>query len=148
MQKRKNPPALRAAVAGVMLAVAVVAAGCGSEPQEVAQVSLDGTHWRAIDIDGEPTVGGSEPTIEFAGTRVKGSGGCNAFGGSFTVDGTAITVGDIGSTLKLCEGEVGEIETRFMRALLGAQSADVDDAGELRLTGVGGAIHFVPARGG
>ena len=129
----------------IVAALAVAVAACGSPPAEVVQLTLDGTAWRAVDIDGEPTVGGSEPTIEFAGERVKGSGGCNAFGGSFVLDGTTISVGDIGSTLRLCAGDIGEVETRFMRALISVQTAAVDEAGELRLTGVGGAIHLVPA---
>jgi heat shock protein HslJ len=42
-------------------------------------------------------------TAEFASGELSGDSGCNTFGGSYEVDGTAITVGKLQSTLRACE---------------------------------------------
>jgi heat shock protein HslJ len=48
---------------------------------------------------------------------VSGSGGCNSFTATYTVDGAKLTIGDPASTLMLCDGPAGEVETSYFAAL-------------------------------
>lgn len=75
----------------------------------------------------EPVVAGSEVTLSFdAAGQAGGSGGCNAYGGSYTVDGSSITFGEIVSTLMACADEaVNEQEGRYLAALGGATTFEV-----------------------
>lgn len=56
-------------------------------------------------------VQGSTPTLAFAedGT-LSGTGGCNQLTGSFEVDGNAITIGPLASTMMSCEEPAGVME--------------------------------------
>jgi heat shock protein HslJ len=135
-----------------LFAVALV--GCASSgptassPPASAPASLPGTSWMVATIDGTATLANTRPTIAFgADGQVQGTGGCNGYRGPYTLDGNAIEVGDIASTLILCEGEVGAQEAAFMAALRGATTWRIAGDGDLELTGIG-AIVGTPVAGG
>jgi heat shock protein HslJ len=68
---------------------------------------------------------------------VVGTGSCNSYGGPYRLDGDAIEVGDLASTLILCQDPaIGAQEAAFMAALRGAQTWRIDAAGDLQLSGV------------
>jgi heat shock protein HslJ len=119
-------------------AVAILAlAGCALPGDDNANGGLANTAWTVISIGGAQTIKGSEPTMAFApeGT-VSGSGGCNQYSGSFRTDGDRITVGQLGSTLMLCEGEVGAQEQAFTTGLSAATSWRLAESGNLELAGM------------
>ncbi len=62
--------------------------------------------------------------------RVQGDTDCNNFGGSFTVDGTAISFGPLMSTLMYCEGSQ---ETQFLKYFNEVDHVFFDAAGNLVL---------------
>lgn len=62
--------------------------------------------------------------------RVQGDTDCNNFGGSFTVDGTAISFGSLMSTLMYCEGSQ---ETQFLKYFNEVDHVFFDEAGNLVL---------------
>ena len=116
---------------------ALVVSGCFLRREDNASGGLANTAWTVISIGGAPTIKGSEPTMAFApeGT-VSGSGGCNQYSGPFHTDGDRITVGQLASTLMLCEGQVGAQELAFTSALSGATSWRQAENGNLELAGV------------
>ncbi len=97
---------------GLLMAVFVPSAFAQSENP------LAGTYWQAAD---------SGVTLGFASDDlVTGSGGCNTFSGTYTLDGDTISFSEIVSTLMLCEG-TGDQETAFFNALESATRYEVTD---------------------
>ena len=133
-----------AGVAAIVAALAV--AGCSSGAAATPAPDLNGTNWRVIEIAGEPTFGSNPPTVSFRNGRLRGDSGCNTFTAEVMLNQATIDVGEINSTLRLCEGDVGTIETSFMRALIGATTMSFDEKGNLVLDGAGGNVQFVAAR--
>jgi heat shock protein HslJ len=100
---------------------------------------LTGTTWSATGINNgkeavQSLVAGTEVTAIFAedGT-VAGSGGCNSFNGTYTVDGAGIAFGPVASTKMACEQAVMDQETAFFAALAASSTYAISgDALELR----------------
>ncbi|MCU0507400.1 MAG: META domain-containing protein [Anaerolineae bacterium] len=65
---------------------------------------------------------GSEITLNFEAAELNGSAGCNNYFGSYTVESNAITVGQLGSTMKFCEAPEGVMdqEQQYLAALQSA----------------------------
>jgi heat shock protein HslJ len=53
----------------------------------------------------------------FAGGKVSGSAGCNAYNATYTTDGAKLTIGQPVSTQKLCAQDVMTVETAYFAAL-------------------------------
>jgi heat shock protein HslJ len=136
----------RARWAVLALATGLTVAACSSGAAATQPPNLEGTKWRVVEIAGAPTYGANPPTVSFGKGRIRGDSGCNTFSANLTMDQTAIDVGSINSTLRLCEGDVGAIETQFMRALVGATSFAFDAEGKLVLDGDGGAVQLIASR--
>ncbi len=78
--------------------------------------------WKLLEMDGERV----EVTEAFKGephiilslqtNKIHGSGGCNRFGGTYTLDGDKLTFGGIASTKIYCE-EAMQVEEPFIRGL-------------------------------
>jgi heat shock protein HslJ len=126
-----------------LLAAAVVG-GCGGDEEESAAdpSSLEGVPWvlvSGVDVDGWETVA---PSLTFEGGQVSGSSGCNQFGGSYTVDGSSLELGEIAMTAMGCPPPADEVEQTSMDALQGTAGwrlegeelvlVDADDAELLR----------------
>jgi len=90
---------------------------------------LEGPTWQlgSLEVDGQVSdaVAGAPVTATFEDGVVAGSGGCNTYSGSYTVDGDAISFGPIASTLIACEDPIGSQEFAFFAALGRADSFDV-----------------------
>ena len=128
------------------LAAGLTVAACSSGVAATKPPNLEGTKWRVVEIAGAPTFGANPPTVSFGKGRLRGDSGCNKFSASVAMDQATIDVGSINSTLRLCDGDVGEIETQFMRALVGATSFAFDDEGNLVLDGDGGEVQLIASR--
>lgn len=132
-----RPPCL-----GVVIAfAAIVLAGCATPGPSAATppptgASLPGTSWEVVAIGGTDTLAAPRPTMAFgADGQITGTGGCNGYSGPYMLDGAAIAIGDLASTLILCEGDVGTQEAAFMAALRGAQTWRIMAGGDLELGG-------------
>jgi heat shock protein HslJ len=122
----------------VLLAIALAGCATATATPGPTGAGLAGTSWVVTSIDGQSTVPASPPTIAFgADGMLSGTGGCNQYTGPYEIDGGSIRIGDLASTLMLCEGQAGAQQTAFMAALGGATSWRIDAAGALELTGAG-----------
>ena len=136
----------RARWAVLALAAGLTVAACSSGVAATKPPNLEGTKWRVVEIAGAPTFGANPPTVAFGKGRIRGDSGCNTFSANVTMDQATIDVGSINSTLRMCEGDVGSIETQFMRALVGASSIAFDSEGHLLLDGDGGEVQLIASR--
>lgn len=88
---------------------------------------LAGTSWMLVSYGAPdaqiPVVSGeAKTTLTFgADGQASGSGGCNGYGGSYTIQGDTVTFGQMMSTLMACADEnVNRQEGAFMKALSSA----------------------------
>jgi heat shock protein HslJ len=135
----KTPAILFVAV----LALILSACDEGDLTREAHPNALGGSAWRVVSVNGRPPIAGSEPTAIFASTDVKGSAGCNSYGGQYAYDPStgAIAFRNLAQNLALCsEPARNEIEAMFIRAINQATSASIDPEGRLVLSGPGGEI--------
>lgn len=88
---------------------------------------------------------GAPITLEFSTQNdVGGSGGCNSFGGTYTVEDDTINFGELASTLMACEDEdVMDQEAWFFETLATVERYNIV-AGDLILHTVDGMMRFAP----
>lgn len=123
---RAETPAL-AAIA-LLIALGVVTHG------HAAEADLVGTAWLAEDIDGGGVVDGARPTIEFSEPgRVAGLAGCNRYFGPVTLNGDAISIGNLATTRMMCPDALMDQDQRFMEALSKAERLALDDQRQILL---------------
>ena len=112
---------------------------------------IEGITWQLVEYivggDAVATVpDGVTATLLLQGGHAGGSGGCNTFTGDYTLDGQSLAFGPLASTLMLCEGPGGEVETVYF-ATLPLVTGWSSDGGRLSLTDAGGSpvLVFEPA---
>jgi len=78
---------------------------------------LAGTRWVLSDLNGTAPV--AEATLQFdAEGRLAGTTGCNQYGGSYSVEGANLAVGELVSTEMACTADgVMQQELNFLNAL-------------------------------
>ena len=130
---------LSSRVALPILGIALLA-GCGTS------VSLDepieSQTWRLVSVGTQPAQRDADPRrdaqLQFDGSRVSGSGGCNRMSGPYPRAGHRLTIGPMAATRMACiEPERSAMETNFLIALqattaysrLGSQLSLLDDSG-------------------
>ena len=93
---------------------------------------LDGTSWVLKAYGGASLIPGTEITLTFEEGQVRGSSGCNTYGGSYGVDGDKITMSDLFMTEMACLDPAGVMdqELEYLELLRDAQAFQVDE-GEL-----------------
>lgn len=100
---------------------------------------LAGTSWTLSALDGAgPAEGGRPATLEFNSEGgLAGSTGCNRFFGGYSVDGAALTVGQMGSTRMACPEPLMAQEMVFLE-ILGAAVEYAVDGDTLTVTAADG----------
>ncbi len=127
----------------VILTLLLSACGESDLTREARPATLGGSAWRVVSVNGRPPIAGSEPTAVFAATEVKGSAGCNSYGGEYAYDPStgAIAFRDLAMTAMACaEAARNDFEGNFTIAINKATSASIDPEGRLVLSGPGGEI--------
>ncbi len=82
---------------------------------------LAGTHWQLVSIGETAVVEGTSVTLVFADDgSAGGSGGCNTYGASYSVEGGTIAFGDVFSTLMACAEDYMAQEQAYFAALQSA----------------------------
>lgn len=137
------PAAAAVAVAGVVLAVLFTLNG-GGKPHPTGGIapSLVNTQWRLMSITQQghtTTIPASiNATLKLDDTgKARGNDGCNMFGTSVAINGSAIAFSGGDVTDILCADQVDTIERRYMTALAKVSQWSTSD-GSLRLNGPDG----------
>lgn len=73
--------------------------------------------WLVEDIDGRGVIDNLQTVLELADGQVSGSGGCNRVGGTASMDGAALSFGDLFSTEMACAPAIMDQEAKFLDAL-------------------------------
>jgi heat shock protein HslJ len=106
----------------------------GSEP--ISTDAIEGITWQLAEqlVDGvlASVPEGVVVTLLLEDGGIGGSGGCNSYFGSYTLDGDAVTFGEIGSTLMACEPPAGDVEAAYF-ANLALVASWFSDGGSLTL---------------
>ena len=130
--------ALMTLLSGLLM---VACAGSGNP------VSLDSTAWEVTAIGDTRPVGDRPITLIFEDGSVRGSAGCNTYGGDFRVDGDRIVFEKLFATLMACPEPEGIMEQeQAYLAFLGEVDSFQESEGRLRLFRPDGeAILFIAA---
>jgi heat shock protein HslJ len=136
-----------------VLAASFVVTACAmfedeAPPSNGVPATLVGTTWRVQSVARRTPVVGAEPTIAFAAGELKGSGGCNSFGGKYDYDPATGTfaVHEFGATAMACvEMARTDYESLFFATMGQVTSVSTDPTtGAVLLNGPGGQIVLVP----
>ena len=121
---------VRLAVAPLALVIVVVLLpGCGGDEESSSDVStLEGVPWvlaGGIDVEGWEK---AAPSATFEDGKVTGSTGCNRYGGQYAVDGDALEISAVASTLMACPPPADEVERALLTAFEKVSGWRVEDA--------------------
>jgi putative lipoprotein len=121
------------------LTIACVAATGAARADEMSRMEPEGK-WLAEDIRGGGVIDDVQTTLEIgADGRATGSGGCNRFAGSYSVNGATLAFGAIATTRMACPPAVMDQESKFFAALGEARGWRIDAATrKLTLVDAGG----------
>jgi heat shock protein HslJ len=136
---------MKSTVILLLVTLSILLSACAKSDltREARPTTLAGSAWRVVSVNGRPPVAGSVPTAVFAATDVKGSAGCNSYGGQYAYDPSTgvIAFRDLGMTAMACaEPARNDFEGIFTQAINQARSASIDPDGRLVLSGPGGEI--------
>lgn len=114
----------------------------GCAPRQPASTAADsdfmGKEWVAEYILGAPVIDMSHSSIQLnEDGSVTGNGGCNAYTGSYTLEGNILTFGPMAATMKMCAEALSDQEMRFFQSL----------AAPLTIKMENGLLNLVPAKG-
>ena len=121
----------------------MIVGGCGDEdgtPSAPAGgTELVGTQW-VLDVSalGVSDAGSVTSWIAFGRGRVTGNDGCNAFSGSYELDGSRLTFGPLAGTKKACGGPADEVSRDVTAALARVRAYELAAENALRLQDAGG----------
>lgn len=106
-------------VIGALLLVALALPGAVNADDTPTDNPLAGTNWSLELNHGAPMLRNTAITLSFDGNgQAGGSGGCNSYGGSYTIDGKRLQFSDVFSTLMAClSDEVMQQEVDYLAAL-------------------------------
>lgn len=92
---------------------------------------LDGTAWNLLSVEGRPAVEGTAVTLEFADGLVQGNGGCNSYGGPYTlVDPGVLSILDVARTEMGClDQDAMDQEIAYFNSLARATTYEIGDVG-------------------
>jgi heat shock protein HslJ len=107
VKKTRKIPFLPVLVGLMIIIPLLIAAGCTDKQPVPSSLRLNGTRWALTDYVADGTsrqvLDGSAVTLEFSDDgRITGSAGCNHYFAGYGMKGTAITIGQAGSTEMYC----------------------------------------------
>jgi heat shock protein HslJ len=141
--KRRNTMKTHKTIFVLALALTIALAACSNT---TGVPDLEGTSWLLLEINGQPVLEGSDPTLVFESESVGGDGSCNVFGGEYEIENGKLTISNIFSTLMYCE-ETSDQETAYLAALQEAVGYQVKN-GNLQILNSDGQVtlSFVPQK--
>lgn len=133
-----------AVVALLIISAGITFAALSSTPSSLAQHSWTLTRL-VVDGQEQPLSATRPATLRFLSQerQIAGSGGCNSFGGSYSLLGNQLRVSELRTTLIACIGDDGasvmEQESHYLQALPLVSSYRLEGS-TLTLTGDGGKV--------
>jgi len=111
-------------------------------------VGLVGTRWTLEDLGGAGVIDEASATLEFPEPgKVAGSGSCNRFFGTVSMDGNAMSISRLGTTRMACAEAVAMQELNYIRALQGAERYTLQGTVLLiYVRGMDSPLRFITAR--
>ncbi|GAB4495268.1 MAG: hypothetical protein Fur0016_03240 [Anaerolineales bacterium] len=124
-----------------LLVFLLLLAACGGKP---SAPSLAGTSWVLEQINGQPIVENTTPTLAFRNEKESGgNASCNTFGGEYEARDGKLTFGPLVWTLMAClEAGVMEQETAYLAALQSATAYRIE-GGKLLVLDASDAVVLV-----
>jgi heat shock protein HslJ len=108
--------------------------------------TIEGVTWlltsQAVDGQLAALPAGDPPlvvSLDMEEGRAVGTGGCNNYFASYTLDGSSLVFGPIGATQMFCEGPAGEVEAAYL-ANLALVTSWVSDGSTLSLADASGVV--------
>lgn len=119
-------------IAAAILSLLLI--GCGAaEPapsqdaaDRTAPFTLEGTKWKLLSFGLASTPVPARASISFNDGRYRGNGGCNSIGGSYTIEGSKITLTRGMSTMMACP-EL-DLEHKYLQALSRVETFAIEGA--------------------
>ncbi|KTE08179.1 META domain-containing protein [Sphingopyxis sp. H115] len=107
--------------------------GCGGKV--LPPDTLAGSNWTFVSIGGVAVAQDRPTSLQFDGTRLSGSAGCNRFSGSYKAADGTLTAGPLMATEMACPGAGMTQEAAFFQLMATPVSLTFADDGTLVLTG-------------
>jgi heat shock protein HslJ len=121
------------------LVMSVFVSAC-SVKEKTTSVELNDTHWVLEQINGQPVIDDTLPTLSFRGDQeVEGNASCNAFFGTYLSEDNTLTITGLGYTEMGCVG-VMEQETAYLAALESAKTYRNEDGKLLLIDAAGNTV--------
>ena len=99
----------------------VLGAGLLGSSVAVAATPLENTTWKLTEVALSGTLApvpdGAVATLRLADGEARGNAGCNAFFSPYTLSGSSLTFGAIGTTRMVCEGSTATAEAAYLQVL-------------------------------
>jgi heat shock protein HslJ len=95
----------RIILAGITLVLTATLVACTTaepDPPSTQSTRLLDTEWELISLNGGDLIEGKSITLRFGETSLEGSGGCNTYGGSYTVSEDRLSVSGVYATEMAC----------------------------------------------
>ena len=97
--------------------------------------TLAGSNWTFVSIGGVAVAQDRPTSLQFDGTRLSGSAGCNRFSGGYKAADGTLTAGPLMATEMACPGAGMTQEAAFFKLMAAPVSLTFADDGTLILTG-------------
>jgi len=119
--------------------VATLVTGCANQHEQPPFDELNeltAHEWVLEDINNQGIIDNSRVTLNFGDAgRVAGRASCNRYFAGYSVDGETLNIQQAATTMMACPEALMNQERRFLDALQGAHSFEIDATGALILTG-------------
>ncbi|MFN2387073.1 MAG: META domain-containing protein [Thermoanaerobaculia bacterium] len=137
---------------GFLAAALLISVSCAASPaaqeKHATAAPIENSEWRLMEVRNRKVTAppGRASTLQLLaeGRRAVGNGGCNRFGGTYTLEGARMRFGALVSTKMFCEG-VMEQEQAFLDALSATMGYRIE-GDDLELLGPDGALARLQAR--
>ena len=119
--------------------VATLVTGCANQHEQPPFDELNeltAHEWVLEDINNQGIIDNSRVTLNFGDEgRVAGRASCNRYFAVYSVDGDTLNIQQAATTMMACPEALMNQERRFLDALQGVHSFEIDATGALVLTG-------------
>lgn len=123
----------------IFLVLCVFLSACSVKGKNTS-VELNDTHWVLEQINGQPVIADTLPSIFFRSDHeVGGNGSCNSFFGTYLSEDNTLTITGLGYTEMGCVGLL-EQEIAYFAALESAKTYKIEDGKLLLIDAAGNTV--------